>query len=566
MKVTIESRNRAILDAPQTLATTKLGRYLEGASYWLKTGGMSFVPSGSNLELLERSIGNLEITGREELETPKLDLGVPIYSKTEPFAHQKRALEFISKLMFSALFMEQGTGKTKVCIDYASYLFKHGYIDAVIVVAPKGVHRQWVDEQFPTHCGIWYRATFWNNRIESTELLSVRKLHVYSFNYESLSSTACEIMLRSIFKRFSKVYVIYDESHRMKDVSTRTWEKCKNLADMARYRTLCTGTPIAKNLEDEWAQLKVLDEDILGIRYQSHFRNEFCQMGGYMGRQVVGAKNLERFRKKTAGACFRVTKEELGIEEKVNERWHFDLLPIQKKKIQELKREGLTEIERIQEHINQFNEPTLKVKVKIVLELLQKIQQVSNGFINVKHELPGNQFQTESVELMEPKENPRLQAMLEYVKALNGRQFIIWCAYRKDISLVVETLKRAGIDCSLYHGGIGKERREVEKENWLSGKTQGFVSNTATGGTGLNLHVGGCLDMLFYSNTEHSINRWQAEARIHRLGVKGIVRVTDLICRGSRDYPILHNLSSKKDLADLTLDDIQSELLGEFEQ
>ena len=79
------------------------------------------------------------------------------------------------------------------------------------------------------------------------------------------------------------------------------------------------------------------------------------------------------------------------------------------------------------------------------------------------------------------------------------------------------------------------------------------------------MQVSGCTDMLFYSNSENSIDRWQAESRLHRLGASGIIRVSDLVCRGSRDYPVLHNLSRKKDMADLTLDEIQDEFMGAFQ-
>jgi hypothetical protein len=52
-------------------------------------------------------------------------------------------------------FMEQGTGKTKALLDDAADIFlnggDNGKIDTLIIIAPNGVHAQWVNEQVPEH-------------------------------------------------------------------------------------------------------------------------------------------------------------------------------------------------------------------------------------------------------------------------------------------------------------------------------------------------------------------------------------------------------------------------------
>jgi hypothetical protein len=50
-----------------------------------------------------------------------------------------------------ALFMEQGTGKSKVIIDNIAYLFRKGKIDTVVIAAPKGVYRNWIASEYETH-------------------------------------------------------------------------------------------------------------------------------------------------------------------------------------------------------------------------------------------------------------------------------------------------------------------------------------------------------------------------------------------------------------------------------
>ena len=58
--------------------------------------------------------------------------------KTEPFDHQRKALEGSWSAKFHAYFMEMGTGKSKVAIDNMGILYDKGEINAVLIVAPKG--------------------------------------------------------------------------------------------------------------------------------------------------------------------------------------------------------------------------------------------------------------------------------------------------------------------------------------------------------------------------------------------------------------------------------------------
>ena len=63
--------------------------------------------------------------------------------KTKPYAHQMTALEKSWKKKVFAYFMEMGTGKTKVAIDNIAMLYDHGKINGALIIAPKGVYKNW---------------------------------------------------------------------------------------------------------------------------------------------------------------------------------------------------------------------------------------------------------------------------------------------------------------------------------------------------------------------------------------------------------------------------------------
>ena len=71
--------------------------------------------------------------------------------KTTPFKHQLEEWERSREETARAIFWEQGTGKSKLIIDTACWLWSRGLIDAVLVVAPNGVHRNWVENEIPDH-------------------------------------------------------------------------------------------------------------------------------------------------------------------------------------------------------------------------------------------------------------------------------------------------------------------------------------------------------------------------------------------------------------------------------
>ena len=71
--------------------------------------------------------------------------------KTEPYQHQQLAYDNSWQTPSYALFMEMGTGKTKVAIDTMGTLFTEGKINTALIIAPKGVYSNWVNKEIPQH-------------------------------------------------------------------------------------------------------------------------------------------------------------------------------------------------------------------------------------------------------------------------------------------------------------------------------------------------------------------------------------------------------------------------------
>ena len=101
--------------------------------------------------------------------------------KTKPYQHQETALRKALGKREYGYFMEMGTGKSKVLLDELGMLFQRGEVNFALIIAPKGVYRNWVAKEIPEHLSdeIPNRVIRWvanPNKTQEKELRSVQDL------------------------------------------------------------------------------------------------------------------------------------------------------------------------------------------------------------------------------------------------------------------------------------------------------------------------------------------------------------------------------------------------------
>ena len=141
------------------------------------------------------------------------------------YEHQKKCLEFIKDKKYFALFMEMGTGKSKIIVEQSRYLFETNKIKALVIIAPNSIKEQWLSEQFLTHYGndnwrgfCWHGATTIREKNDFFELLysNDNKLKVFSFNVEAFQSSHVDQFIRDIIE-LKDIFIICDESTKIKN-------------------------------------------------------------------------------------------------------------------------------------------------------------------------------------------------------------------------------------------------------------------------------------------------------------------------------------------------------------
>jgi len=220
--------------------------------------------------------------------------------------HQGTGVDLLQKNLEAFLLAcEQGTGKTWMLLSDAEKQIIAGYAEALLVVAPKGVHTNWVLREIPEHVSIPVRAAYFSSGASRKIKNEVEKLFrprepgqliVLTINIDSINFQEGYALAARFLKHYECIMVI-DESSRIKsppNKSKRTGQAIK-LGALAKSRRCASGTPITNSPADIYPQFEFLapGQGLLGTRSYRAFVAEYTELlpqNSYMMKHI--AKNL----------------------------------------------------------------------------------------------------------------------------------------------------------------------------------------------------------------------------------------------------------------------------------
>jgi|TARA_R110000787_G_scaffold83999_1_gene180305 hypothetical protein len=451
--------------------------------------------------------------------------------KTKPYGHQREAFYLSRDKEAFALLMEQGTGKTKVGIDNAAYLYGNGKITALVIIAPNGVHRNWLSKEIPAHMPDWcpYKATYYYSGISAKDTAKFHDimaakdcLKIFSFNCEAFVSSKAVAFMQSVLMS-NDVLLIVDESSRIKTPGAKRTKVITKFGKMAKYRRIMTGTPVTKGPEDVFSQFRFLDHNILGYDSFYSFKARYCIMGGFEQRQIVSYENIDELTRNIEGHSFRVLKKDcLDLPEKIYQRHTVELSKKQRKLYDQLRKDFVVEMEG--EHLS----------APEAITRLLRLQQIICGW-----------FPTEDGTVAIDDKNTRLSALLDLLPDIECK-VIIWARFKRDIRAIGEALGDKAVS---YYGEVSNDDREVAVDRFQNDpEVRYFIGQPQSGGIGLTLTAAECA--IYYSNSFDLETRMQSEDRCHRIGTKNNVTYIDFESPKTIDTKIINALREKKNLAD----------------
>lgn len=503
--------------------------------------------------------------------------------KLPPFNHQQETFDFSADLAEYAVFWEQGTGKTKVTLDTACSQFEAGTIDAVLVVAPNGVHRNWTADEIPTHTPdrIFKNAAVHCYQTKKAKRAwhkeAVQKLMDYKGGIKFLAMSYDAMMTkegRRVAKEFlvkHKVFYTIDEAARIKSPRAKRSMTVVASGKYAVSRRALTGTPVANSPFDVYNIMKFLNEDFWkphGFTSYTVFKFHFGvwekKYNGKTQREfdsLVCYKNLDQLYGILKEASSRVTKDEvLDLPPKLYSKRYFEMTPSQQKLYNQIRDDFMVLMECGE-----------MITAPLAITRLLRLQQITCGYIPLDGDEGGNKM------MMVDNENARLAVLTEIIEDINHKT-IIWSRFTKDIDLIMARLLEMGRKPVRYDGKTNDEdraeavarfqgRRPIMENGVRIGwdeipedeQATDFVGNPAAAGEGLTLHA--ARNMIYYNNSFKLTDRLQSEDRAHRIGQEHPVNYIDIIAEDSVDEHIVNALRNKQQIAAQVLGDKLKEWL-----
>ena len=465
--------------------------------------------------------------------------------KTKPYAHQTTALEKSWNKKVFAYFMEMGTGKTKVAIDNMAMLYDNGKINGALIIAPKGVYKNWYSQEIPTHLAdhIKPKTVLWQATINQKQQKLLDTLfetghdfHILVMNVEAFS-TKKGVDFAGRFLNSHNTFMVIDESTIIKNPGAKRTKNIVALGKYAKYRRIMTGSPVTKSPLDLYKQCEFLDEYLLDHSSYYTFRTRYAVMrkANFNGRSVeivVGYKNLGELSDKLKPFSYRVLKDDcLDLPKKTFMKRVITLSAEQQKIYKQMKEMALA----------QLNGKLLTTAN--ALSQLMRLHQITCGHFRA------NDGSTQTIK------NNRLNELSELLEEVEGKA-IIWAHYQYDVQTVIDAIKKEYGDDSVvdYYGKTPNEERQDNIKKFQSDPRCRFLVGTpSTGGYGLTLTAAST--MIYYSNGYDLEKRQQSEARIDRIGQEKPMTYIDIICEDTVDERIVKALRKKINIA--------TEIMGE---
>ena len=459
--------------------------------------------------------------------------------KTKPYAHQLKALEMSWDKKCFAYFMEMGTGKSKVLIDNSAILYDHGKINGVLIVAPKGVYKNWYSSEIPTHLPdhIEKNVVLWQANITKQQQKNLNTLfktgtdlHILIMNVESLS-TKKGVDFAYKFINSHETLMAVDESTTIKNPEAKRTKNIVELGKNAKYKRILTGSPVTKSPLDLYKQCEFLDPWLLDHTSWYTFRTRYAIMknmsfNGRTFQKVVGYKNLGELSEKLKPFSNRVLKDDcLDLPKKTFMKRIVQLTPDQFKVYEQMKKEALAILNG------------KMLTTSNALTQLMRLQQITCGH-----------FKSDDGTVQQVKSN-RIDELIDVLNEIEGK-VVVWAHWQNDVKQIIKAIVNEFDQNSFvdYYGLTPQEERQQNIKRFQEDEDcRFFIGTPQTGGYGITLTAAS--NMIYYSNGYDLEKRQQSEARIDRIGQTKPMTYIDIICEDTVDDRIVKALRKKVNIA-----------------
>lgn len=491
------------------------------------------------------------LRGEMRHETPESHAQLPsgFVFTTKPYKHQMEGVIYGLEHESFLLGDDQGLGKTKEIIDIAMCRKQtDGLKHCLIICGINGNKYNWADEvKIHSREDSWILGTRFTKRppikmIEGSTkdkmedlnniphqffwITNIETLRGGSFKEKQGKRTVTRFPIAEKIQELCDRGIIgmiaFDEAHKAKNPDSQQGKALLSI-DCKGPKIPMSGTFVLNNPLDLYLPLK-------WAGFETHsfyaYKQHYCTMGGFGGKEIVGYKNLDELRSMVSKVMLRRVKGDvLDLPPKVHTIEWVDAYPEQKSLYKEVRDQVRDNIDKVKVHPDPLSE-------------MLRLRQVT-GY-------PGILSST----VTKSAKMDRMEELVEEEVSVGGKA-IIFSNWSEMTNVIRHKLKK--YNPAYITGEVGSVQRMEEKDRFQNDPNcKVMIGTIGALGTGFTLTAAQLV--IFVDEPWNRGIKDQAEDRAHRIGTRGTVRIVTILTRDTVDEGVYNLVQKKGKMADLLVD------------
>lgn len=491
------------------------------------------------------------LRGEMRHETPESRAQLPpgFVFTTKPYKHQMEGVIYGLEHESFLLGDDQGLGKTKEIIDIAMCRKQtDGLKHCLIICGINGNKYNWADEvKIHSREDSWILGTRFTKRppikmIEGSTkdkmedlnniphqffwITNIETLRGGSFKEKQGKRTVIRFPIAEKIQELCDRGIIgmiaFDEAHKAKNPDSQQGKALLSI-DCKGPKIPMSGTFVLDNPLDLYLPLK-------WAGFETHsfyaYKQHYCTMGGFGGKEIVGYKNLDELRSMVSKVMLRRVKGDvLDLPPKVHTIEWVDAYPEQKSLYKDVRDQVRDNIDKVKVHPDPLSE-------------MLRLRQVT-GY-------PGILSST----VTKSAKMDRMEELVEEEVSVGGKA-IIFSNWSEMTNVIRHKLKK--YNPAYITGEAGSVQRMEEKDRFQNDPNcKVMIGTIGALGTGFTLTAAQLV--IFVDEPWNRGIKDQAEDRAHRIGTRGTVRVVTILTRDTVDEGVYNLVQKKGKMADLLVD------------
>ncbi|WP_058301709.1 SNF2-related protein [Gorillibacterium timonense] len=433
-----------------------------------------------------------------------------------PHQYQAYATQRILDTPYLGLFLEMGLGKTVSTLTAIDQLL-NDYFDAerVLVIAPLRV----ADDTWAREIHKWDHLTHLRiSKVLGSADQRRRALKadadIWIINRENV-----EWLVGEYGSKWPFDTVVIDELSSFKNHQSKRFKALRRVRPMIKRLIGLTGTPAPNSLMDLWAPVYLLDQgDRLG-KTITGYRDRYFLPGERSGHVVYNWKQKKESEERVYEAIGDIAvsmkaEDWLELPERIDRNVPVRLTGKAAELYKKLEKELLIE----------YADADVVAQTAAVLS--NKLLQMASGAVY---------DEDRGVKLIH---DAKLDALEDLIEAAQGKPVMVFYNFQHSLSRIQARFPQAQI---LRKGKDGNE----DIRAWNNDGIPLLLLHPKSAGHGLNLQESSCRTVVWFDQIWSLEEDQQANARVHRQGVRHNIVVIRLVAEGTMDEEAVEALGRK---------------------